>query len=70
MKALQLRGVTRGKSVRTTRSSKAETPQGRVNRQFVAGRPFSLWVADFTYGVPGVQGGHGCSNEPRVCLEY
>jgi transposase InsO family protein len=27
MKALQIRGVTRGKSVRTTRISKAETPQ-------------------------------------------
>ncbi|MDU6435449.1 MAG: IS3 family transposase [Pantoea sp.] len=49
MKALQLRGVTRGKSVRTTRSNKAETPQDRVNRQFVAERPDSLWVADFTY---------------------
>ena len=48
----------------------AETPQDRVNRQFVAERPDSLWVADFTYGVPGVQGGHGCLNEPRVCLEY
>jgi putative transposase len=23
-----------------------------------------------TYSVPGVQGGHGCLNEPRVCLEY
>ncbi|WP_192892726.1 hypothetical protein [Escherichia coli] len=41
-----------------------------VNRQFVAERPDQLWVADFTYGVPGVQGGHGCLNEPRVCLEY
>ena len=49
MKALQLRVVTRGKSVRTTRSNKAETPQDRVNRQFVAERPDSLWVADFTY---------------------
>jgi putative transposase len=28
------------------------------------------WVGDITYHVPGVQGGHGCSNEPRVCLEY
>jgi transposase InsO family protein len=27
----------------------------RVNRQFVAERPDQLWVADFTYGVPGVQ---------------
>jgi putative transposase len=70
MKARQIRGVTRGKNVRTTRSSKTETPQDRVNRQFVAERPDLLWVADFTYGVPGVQGGHGCSNEPRVCLEY
>lgn len=70
VKALQLRGVTRGKSVRTTRSSKAETPQDRVNRQFLAERPDSLWGADFTYGVPGVQGEHGRSNEPRVCPEY
>ncbi|CAM6602660.1 Transposase [Klebsiella pneumoniae] len=28
------------------------------------------WRLDETYGVPGVQGGHGCLNEPRVCLEY
>ncbi|MFC2858766.1 hypothetical protein [Citrobacter farmeri] len=26
--------------------------------------------ADVSYSVPGVQGGHGCLNEPRVCLEY
>ncbi|MNJ67199.1 hypothetical protein D3C77_633510 [compost metagenome] len=56
MKVLQIRGVRRGKSVRTTRSSKAETPQDRVKRQFVAERPDLLWGADFTYGVPGVQG--------------
>lgn len=48
MKVLQIRGVTRGKRVRTT-CSKAETPQDRVNRQFVAERPDLLWVADFTY---------------------
>lgn len=41
-----------------------------INRQFVAERPNQLWVADFTYGVPGVQGEQGRSNEPRVCLEY
>jgi putative transposase len=40
-----------------------------VNRRFVAERPDLLWVADFTYGVPGVQGEHGGSNESRVCLE-
>uniref|UniRef100_UPI000ABFC5EA IS3 family transposase n=1 Tax=Pantoea brenneri TaxID=472694 RepID=UPI000ABFC5EA len=49
MKALQLRGGTRGKSGRTTRSNKPETPQDRVTRQFVAERPDRLWVADFTY---------------------
>jgi len=27
------------------------------------------WRMDETYSVPGVQGGHGRSNEPRVCLE-
>lgn len=29
-----------------------------------------LWGEDVYYSVPGVQGGHGCLNEPRVCLEY
>lgn len=29
-----------------------------------------VWVKDITYSVPGVQGEHGRSNEPRVCLEY
>ncbi|ABX84776.1 transposase Tra5 [Yersinia pestis PY-34] len=29
-----------------------------------------VWVSDITYRVPGVQGEHGRSNEPRVCLEY
>ncbi|BBS49288.1 hypothetical protein WP5S18E05_44990 [Klebsiella quasipneumoniae] len=28
------------------------------------------WAGDITYRVPGVQGEHGCSNEPRVCQEY
>ncbi|HAL7408062.1 TPA: hypothetical protein H7C14_004897, partial [Escherichia coli] len=51
-------------------SRKAVAAGDRVNRQFVAERSDQLWVADFTYGVPGVQGGHGCLNEPRVCLEY
>lgn len=59
-----------GKKVRTTVSRKTVAAGDRVNRQCVAERPDQLWVADFTYGVPGVQGGHGCLNEPRVCLEY
>ncbi|EYD93147.1 HTH-like domain protein [Escherichia coli 1-176-05_S3_C1] len=70
MAVMGLAGVLRGKKVRTTISRKAVVAGDRVNRQFVAERPDQLWVADFTYCVPGVQGGHGCLNEPRVCLEY
>ncbi len=70
MAVMGLAGVLRGKKVLTTVSRKTVAAGNRVNRQFVAERPNQLWVADFTYGVPGVQGGHGCLNEPRVCLEY
>jgi transposase InsO family protein len=45
-----LRGVVRGKVVRTTVSDgKAPCPLDRVNRQFRAERPNQLWVSDFTY---------------------
>ena len=50
MRKLGLRGVMRGKVVRTTTSdSKAQCPLDRVNRQFKADRPNQLWVSDFTY---------------------
>ena len=50
MKRCGLRGVMRGKVVRTTVSdSKAQCPMDRVNRQFRAARPNQLWVSDFTY---------------------
>ena len=50
MRILGLRGVMRGKVVRTTISdSKAACPLDRVNRQFRAERPNQLWVSDFTY---------------------
>ena len=50
MRRLGLRGVVRGKVVRTTISdSKALCPLDRVNRQFKADRPNQLWVSDFTY---------------------
>lgn len=50
MRAMGLRGVVRGKTVRTTRSDKAAPcPLDRVNRDFEAPRPNVLWVADFTY---------------------
>ena len=45
-----LRGVVRGKQVRTTiPDAKAVCPSDRVQRQFCAERPNQLWVSDFTY---------------------
>ena len=50
MRRLGLRGVRRGKVVRTTVSdANAPCPLDRVNRQFNADRPNQLWVSDFTY---------------------
>ena len=50
MRRLGLRGVVRGKPVKTTVSDTAlPCPLDRVNRQFQAQRPNALWVSDFTY---------------------
>ncbi|WP_418134144.1 IS3 family transposase [Acidihalobacter ferrooxydans] len=50
MRRQGLRGVIRGKAVRTTISNPAAPcPLDRVNRQFTAERPNPLWVSDFTY---------------------
>jgi transposase InsO family protein len=50
MRRLGLRGVVRGKVVRTTvPDAKSPCPLDRVNRQFRAERPNQLWVSDFTY---------------------
>jgi transposase InsO family protein len=50
MRRLGLRGVVRGKRVRTTvPDAKAACPLDRVNREFHAERPNQLWVSDFTY---------------------
>ncbi len=50
MRKMGLKGVVRGKTVKTTISSADTTcPLDRVNRQFNAERPNALWVADFTY---------------------
>ena len=50
MRRQGLRGVMRGKVVRTTISdAKAPCPLDRVNRVFKAQRPNQLWVSDFTY---------------------
>ncbi|MFY4696866.1 IS3 family transposase [Burkholderia glumae] len=50
MKQQGLRGVRRGKRIRTTiPDGSAPRPLDRVNRQFKADRPNQLWVSDFTY---------------------
>ena len=50
MRQMGLRGVVRGKPVRTTVSDPARPcPLDQVNRQFRAERPDALWVSDFTY---------------------
>ena len=51
MRSMGLRGVIRGKTVRTTVPDKsAPSPLDRVNRQFRVPAPNRLWVSDFTYG--------------------
>ena len=50
MRRMGLKGVVRGKVIRTTISNKATPcPLDLVNRQFHADRPNALWVSDFTY---------------------
>lgn len=50
MRRLGLKGARRGKLVKTTVSDRnTPGPLDRVNRQFTADRPNTLWVADFTY---------------------
>ena len=50
MRGLGLRGVVRGRRVRTTLpDTLAERPRDLVQRDFTATRPNQLWVSDLTY---------------------
>ena len=50
MKTLGLRGVVRGRRIKTTfPCNLAERPLDLVNREFKTTRPNALWVADLTY---------------------
>jgi putative transposase len=50
MGSMGLQGIIRGKPVKTTvPDTSAPCPLDRVNRQFGASAPNSLWVSDFTY---------------------
>jgi transposase InsO family protein len=53
MREMGLRGVVRGRKVKTTLPAQIDArPLDRVNRDFKAGEPNRLWVADLTYGAP------------------
>jgi putative transposase len=53
MRRMGLAGVVRGKTVRPTVQDKhGVRAADLVKRQFTAGAPNRLWVADFTYGPP------------------
>ena len=50
MRQLGIQGIVRGKAQKTTRPDKAlPCPRDKVNRQFRAPAPNTLWVSDFTY---------------------
>lgn len=50
MRDMGIKGVRRGKAVKTTRPDKTlPCPLDHVNRQFRASMPNQLWVSDFTY---------------------
>ncbi len=50
MQEMGLRGVSRGKKVKTTLPATADVvPLDRVNRDFVVSAPNRLWVADLTH---------------------
>jgi putative transposase len=50
MKAVNLQGVTREKTIRTTRpDDQAARPADLVERSFTASAPNRLWLADLTY---------------------
>jgi len=50
MREMGIRGVTRGKKVKTTLPATADViPLDRVNREFTVSAPNRLWVADLSY---------------------
>jgi putative transposase len=50
MRAMGLQGAVRGRKTRTTIPSSTDpSPLDLVKREFSAGAPNELWVADFTY---------------------
>jgi transposase InsO family protein len=60
MGSMGLRGPVRGRKFKTTvAAAGVARPADLVKRNFTASRPDELWVADLTYGAPGVRRWHG-----------
>lgn len=70
MQVNRIKAVRGYKAPRRIAGRPSVVAPNRVQRQFTVVRANQVWVTDITYSVPGVQGEHGGSNEPRVCLEY
>jgi putative transposase len=70
MKRVGIKAQVGYRSPRARKGEASIVSPNRLQRQFNPDAPNERWVTDITYSVPGVQGGHGCLNEPRVCLEY
>ncbi len=57
-------------SPNTSKANKSHKIYPYLLKDLEINRPNQVWCTDLTYSVPGVQGKHGCLNEPRVYLEY
>lgn len=70
MKHVGIKAQVGYRSPRVRKGEASIVTPDRLRRQFNPEAPNERWVTDITYSVPGVQGEHGGSIEPRVCLEY
>lgn len=54
----------------TSKRGKGHKVYPYLLRGLTINKPNQVWAMDITYSVPGVQGKHGCLNEPRVYLKF
>ena len=71
MKRMGLKAV-QAKAFKVTTNSKHDKPvyPDLLERDTSTTGINQKWVSGVSYSVPGVQGKHGCLNEPRVYLKY
>ena len=70
MQELGLKTIYPTKAIRTTFANPEHQKYPYLLRELEINRANQVWSNDITYGVPGAQGEHGCSNESRVHLKY